>query len=170
MGTEDGTIILMEYFSVWEWKKQEIVFFAGVVLVILVISAVQLRTGAMKTRDAQRKADAELVTRALVRYLGDYRILPADDNGAIISCGREGMERCDWGEGEIVDGDKVVYLKKLPVDPKVSEGRRYVYEADDKRQTFKIFVALEYRRDPAYKKGLTQACGSNIQCNWYAGN
>ncbi|KKW29938.1 MAG: hypothetical protein UY74_C0059G0001, partial [Candidatus Kaiserbacteria bacterium GW2011_GWC2_52_8b] len=60
MGTEDGTIILMEYFSVWEWKKQEIVFFAGVVLVILVISAVQLRTGAMKTRDAQRKADAEL--------------------------------------------------------------------------------------------------------------
>ncbi len=160
----------MEFFSVWKWEKKEIIFAAGVVSLIFVISVVQLKAGAMKTRDAQRKADVELVARALVRYQEDYRILPGSDNGSIVSCGREGIERCEWGEGQIVDQDNVVYLKKLPEDPKAGENRRYVYEVDRDRQSFKIYTALEYRRDSAYKKGLTVTCGVNIQCNWYVEN
>lgn len=161
----------MEKFSIFEWKKGELAFFLGVVAVILGISFFQLKTGAMKTRDAQRKADVELVARALVRYRGDYGVVPpASDSGKIASCGREGKEVCEWDSGEIVDADNVTYLKKLPQEPLSSEGRKYMYVPGEDKTDFRIYVALEYKRDPAWKNNLTVQCGQNVECNWYVEN
>ena len=108
----------MSEFSILDWKRNEVLFTAGVIGAIVIISAGQLVIGNMKTRDAQRKADVELTARALVRYRDDYGVVPsATDSGKIVSCGREGTETCEWGKGEIVDIDNITYLKKTPQDP-----------------------------------------------------
>lgn len=158
-------------FSLLSWKKSELGFVVCVVAAILGISLFQLRISQMKTRDAQRKADVELVARAIDAYYSDYKEYPtASKNGEIIACGREGLEVCVWGEGKVVDRDEVVYLSKLPVEPQAEKGLRYVYEVDESRQKYKIYIALEYKSDPAYNDNLTAMCGEKIQCRWYVGN
>lgn len=153
----------------FDWKKSEIALAAAVVVIISGISGFQLRIGQMKTRDAQRKADAELVGRALEAIFSDHGILPieATGSGQIVACGRQGLDACIWGEGKIVDEDNVVYLEKLPIDPLSDQGRKYIYRVNPERNHYQIFVALENQRDSARKKGLTAECGTGIQCNWY---
>ena len=161
----------MSEFSILDWKRNEVLFTAGVIGAIVIISAGQLVIGNMKTRDAQRKADVELTARALVRYRDDYGVVPsATDSGKIVSCGREGTETCEWGKGEIVDIDNITYLKKTRQDPLAEEGRKYIYVPDETRSGFRIYVGLEYKRDPAWKKNLTVQCGENVECNWYVQN
>jgi hypothetical protein len=158
-------------FSVLDWKKNEVVFVAAVLTITFGISWFQLKTGEMKTRDAQRKADVELVARALSAYHDDYDIYPnGTEDGKIVSCGNRGSEECVWGEGTIVDGDNVTYLKKMPQDPFDRNGRRYVYEVRQDKKDFRIYAALEYKGDASYKSDLTRQCGINVQCSWYAGH
>ena len=49
----------METFSLFDWKKNEVVFVALILSVIFGISFYQLRIGEMKTRDMQRRVDLE---------------------------------------------------------------------------------------------------------------
>src|SRR3990167_11331245 len=94
------------------------IFVSTVLVVIFGVSFFQLKIGQMKTRDAQRKADVELVSRALNAYYQDYETLPAATaDGKIVSCGDHGSEICEWGHSDIVDTDNVAYLKKIPQDP-----------------------------------------------------
>ena len=152
-------------FSFLDWRRNEGVFVAVVLAVILAVSMFQLRVGEMKTRDAQRKADVELVSRALERYFGDYGEYPREHEGKIKFCGDKGLAACEWGEGKMVDVDNVVYLQRVPQDPLASEGWRYVYETDG--GGFKIYVGLEYGRDKDAKSGLTRECGNGVECKWY---
>jgi hypothetical protein len=156
-------------FLVFDWKKSEIALVMTVLAVILGISGFQLRIGQMKTRDAQRKADTELVGRAMDAYFSDHGFLPleATGSGQLAACGRQGKEACLWGEGKIVDEDNVAYLEKLPIDPLSGQKRTYIYQVNPERSHYQILVALENRRDNAWKKGLTAECGAGIQCNWY---
>lgn len=135
-----------------------------VFLMILGISIFQLRIGQMKTRDAQRKADVELVARALKAYKDDHKLLPmeATGSGKIKSCGKNGEFVCEWGEGKLVDEQNVVYMNKLPIDPFAYKGWTYIYDGK------KIYVALENNNDKGIRKGLTTWCGNGVQCNWYA--
>ena len=149
-------------FSILEWKRGEVLFVAGVVVVILGISGVQLRVSQMKTRDAQRKADVELVGRALATYLEDHQALPQATDGQIAACGYGRREACVWGQGGIEDEDGVSYIKKLPVDPFSYKGWKYVYSVNPERTKYKLCISLEYKADKQYKK--------DIQCNWYAEN
>lgn len=152
----------MTQFSILEWKKGEIIFVLAVLSVVLSVSVVQVRIGEMKTRDAQRKADSNLIARAMANYFGDHGIYPAADNGRIVACGFEGGEVCEWGGGPIIDADGVVYLQKIPVEPFWDKGGKYVYESDGK--SFRIYARLEREK----KTDLTIECGSRVQCNWYA--
>jgi len=149
-------------FNIFDWRKDE-VWLVGVVFGLIVgISFFQLRVGQMKTRDAQRKSDVELVARALRAFNEDHKYLPsATGSGEIRSCGRSGSLACDWGSGKIVDEQNVVYMEKLPIDPFSFKGWRYVY--DQKR----IYVTLENESDKGIRKGLTTWCGNGLQCNWY---
>lgn len=145
------------------FSKQEIVFVIYVLLSIFGVSYFQLKISQMKTRDSQRKADVELVSRALNAYFEDYKILPAASaGGEIISCGRKALSICPWGGGPLIDAVNVTYLKTLPVDPQAYKGVKYVYSTNPERTKYKICITLEYRGDKAYKK--------DIQCNWYAQN
>ena len=140
------------------WKKNEIIFVSVVLLVIFGVSFFQLRIGQMKTRDAQRKSDVELVSRALNAYLKDYEILPlASADGKIISCGDHGSEICEWGQSDIVDFENIAYLKKIPQDPQSYKGKTYFYEVSEDRQKYKIYVTLEL-------------CKNTVECKWYAHN
>jgi len=153
----------VDTFSVLAWRKGEIGFVLGVLVLILGVSGLQLRVGQMKTRDAQRKADVELVGRALTVYLEDHQILPAAAEGRIAACGYLRSEGCEWGRDAIADGEGVVYLKKLPIDPfDFARGWKYVYSTNKERTKYKICVNLEYKADKQFK--------NDIQCNWYAGN
>ena len=69
----------------------------------------------MKTRDAQRRADVELVGRALQAYWADHKIFPPAQNARIVACGQDGAEVCEWDMGPILDSEGVVYLKKFPL-------------------------------------------------------
>lgn len=150
-------------FSIFKWTRQEIVFVTCVLLSIFGVSYFQLKISQMKTRDAQRKSDVELVSRALNAYFEDYKILPAASaQGEIISCGFKASEVCPWGGGPIIDSVNVVYLKVLPVDPQVYKGLKYNYSVNSDRTKYKICITLEYRGDKDYK--------NNIECNWYAQN
>lgn len=149
-------------FNILDWKKGEGLFVAGVLLVVLGVSVVQVRIGEAKTRDAQRKADANLVSRAISAYFGDHRVYPASDNGRIVACGFEGEEVCEWGGGPVIDADGVVYLQKIPVEPFSNRGWKYVYESDGKN--FRIYAKLEREK----KVDLTIECGNHVECNWYA--
>ena len=159
----------METFSVFTWKKREIIFTAGVILFIAGISWYQIKIGEMKTRDSQRMQDVELVSRAIRTYYDDYKIYPpeATGEGKLLACGDRGLSVCEWGKGSIRDQYNLVYLNKVPRDPLGDKGYTYVYKTDPERQHFKIYIALEYRGDPRYKKNLTTGCGNNVQCNWY---
>lgn len=149
-------------FSILEWEKGEIIFVVVILAVIVVISGVQLRTGEMKSRDVQRKADVEVVGRALSVYLEDHKILPATDSGRIVACGYLGGEVCEWGGGPMIDADGVSYLKKLPGDPWSNKGWKYIYSTNAERTRYKICISLEYKADKEFK--------NDIQCNWYAHN
>jgi hypothetical protein len=158
-------------FSFWKWKKSEILFVLIVLLGTFSISFLQIKIGAMKTRDAQRKADGRLIFGALNLYFDDYGSFPAaDSNGHIIQCGRSGQEICEWGQGPIVDADNVPYLRKIPIDPLSEIGNTYIYEVDASRQHVRIYAALEYKGDPEIKEHLTTVCGLRVQCNWYVEN
>ena len=152
----------MEFFSILAWKKNEVGFVGTVLLIVLGVSVVQVRIGEAKTRDAQRKADVNLVARAMSDYFGDHGVYPAADNGRIVACGFEGGEACEWGGGPVIDADGVVYLKNIPVEPFSDKDRKYVYESDGK--SFRIYARLEREK----KADLTIECGTHVQCNWYA--
>ncbi len=157
-------------FSLFEWQKSQLVFVGCVLAAILVVSQIQLRVGQMKTRDAQRKADAEIVGRALDRYYQDHEAYPAASQGLIVACGDLVDVACNWGGDGIRDAEGVVYLKALPTDPLASQGRKYVYTLDSTGKKYRVNVALEYRQDVDWKTNLTTKCGESIQCNWYVGN
>jgi hypothetical protein len=162
----------MDTFSIFDWKKSEIVTVVVILMMIFGISYVQLLTSQMKARDAQRKADVELVARALERYYLDYKEYPvATDGGRMVACGKDGSEICNWGSNDsIVDADNVEYLKGISSDPFAYKGQKYVYTCDESKQNFKIYIALEYKRDKGIRSNLTQECGDKIQCNWYVQN
>ncbi|TSC87466.1 MAG: hypothetical protein G01um101416_449, partial [Microgenomates group bacterium Gr01-1014_16] len=113
-------------------------------------------------RDAQRKADANLVSRAISNYFADHKTYPLSDNGKMVACGFEGGEVCEWGGGPVIDADGVTYLKKIPVEPFSDKSWTYVYESDGK--SFKIYARLEREK----KADLTIGCGIRVECNWYA--
>ena len=157
-------------FSILDWKRGELLFVVGVIVIVAGVSFWQVKLGEVKTRDAQRKADTELVARSLRSYYEVWGSYPAGEGGEIRACGRDGGELCKWGGGEIKDADGVVYLKKLPQDPMADRGYFYVFEPGEAGRSFRIYAGLENRRDAAYKSGLTMSCGVTVQCSWYVEN
>ena len=157
-------------FSLFNWKKSELIFVLSVLLVILGISQLQLRVGQMKARDAQRKADVELVVRALNNFYQVYESFPPASAGQIVMCGDVLDLACQWGKDALRDTKGVVYLRQLPQDPLFEQGRQYVYEVSPDGQQFRIYIALEYRRDAGLRANLTTSCSQGLQCNWYVGN
>lgn len=132
---------------------------AAVLVLLFGISSFQLRLGQQKTRDAQRKADLELVGRSLDAFLSDHKILPpANSDGKIVACGDLGDKACDWDSGPLLDAQGVIYITKLPIDPFSKRGWKYTYSASENRLNYKLCTSLEYHAD------------SSVQCNWYVAN
>ncbi len=157
-------------FDLLKWDKFELGVVASVILVVFGISFYQLQISRMKTRDAQRKSDTELVAKSLEAYYQDYRVYPlAGDGGVIVSCGSKGVRNCVWGDDRIVDEDNIAYLEHVPNDPFADFGYRYIYEVSSDRQHYKIYSALEYRGDKDSRSDLTVECALSVKCRWYAG-
>ncbi len=155
-------------FSLFEWKRKEFVATVVMILLVVGISYYQLKICEMKSRDSQRRADTELVARALNGYFKQNGIYPASKDGKIVSCGSRGTGICDWGDSQLVDSDQIVYVRAMPKDPDAQKGYSYVYEVSEDRKKFRIYARLEYKYTPVVKNDLTVRCGKEIECNWYA--
>ena len=153
-------------FSIYSWKKSEVLVVALTLLAVFGLSFYQLKIGEMKTRDSQRRSDTEVVARSLKEYFKQYGKYPASMDGLIVSCGSRGIQACEWGDSSLVDDDNVVYLKNMPKDPLYEKEFRYVYEVDKDMKNFKIYARLEYLNDPVVRINLTVKCGNELQCNW----
>ena len=117
--------------SVFDFEKPEIIFTVVVLVIVFGVSFTQMRIGQAKTRDAQRKGDIELVSRAINAYLRDNNELPrATADGKIISCGRKALEECIWGESDIVDPSMSFISNIFLLTPQAYMGKKYVYTPD----------------------------------------
>ena len=154
----------MDGFSILAWKKSEIIVVGVTVAVIFGLAFYQVKLGEMKTRDAQRKADAEMVGRGIRQFRDDYVIVPemATAEGKIKSCGSEGAEVCEWGSSSLTDEEGVTYVNLVPRDPLGSKGRSYVYWASPDRKTFRIYAGLENPADKDSKHDLTRTVHDGV--------
>ncbi len=100
-------------------------------------------------RDAKRKSDLAQVSKSLEMYYNDMGQYPLSDGaGQILGCGATRTDACMWGTS--VFGDEpsgIVYMIKLPTDPKSNE--QYFYESADGTY-YRVFAHLENTGDPNY--------------------
>jgi hypothetical protein len=87
-----------------------------------------------------------------------------------MACGFEAAEACEWGNSSLSDEFGVVYLKNMPRDPFFEKGWKYVYEVDEKRQKYTLYIVLEVKSDKTARANLTVECAPGLQCNWYVKN
>ena len=126
------------------------------ILVVIAIIAILAGLGLgsymsaqMKSRDARRKADLDVVAKALEVYLNDKGQYPEDGAGAIKGCQTtvDGpIVTCEWGVGWH-DGHNTFYLNRLPTDPSNST---YYYESDGTK--YVLYAHLENTKDSAVPK------------------
>ncbi len=117
----------------------------------------QYHTSQQKARDAQRKADLSNIARALEMYYNDHRSYPLSTDCSGQETGKIVVNRhcpqntvLDWGDAfeENINNATVVYMKRLPQDPRRSF--HYCYQSDG--TYFKLFSVLENSHDPDYNK------------------
>lgn len=122
------------------------------ILAVVLLSAFKPGTQLAKARDARRKADLQKLKNPLEDYYNDNKCypdpplldckLPADNPGTNFQ----------------------PYKDKVPCDPETNN--KYYYEKVN-CNTYRIYVNLEYKSDPAIAEtGCTNGCGPSPYYNW----
>lgn len=101
-----------------------------------------------KANDAKRKADLEMVQRALEAYYADNGRYPQAINNKIYA----NNATVNWGTSW------QPYIDMLPKDP--SNGRTYVYGASADGQRYGVYASLEKNTDPQICHSNGSACDS----------
>ncbi|MBI1871804.1 type II secretion system protein [Candidatus Collierbacteria bacterium] len=157
--------------------------------ILIVIAVMGILTGIgltsftftiQKGRDAQRKSDLALISKAVVTWAGDFGGYP-DDNGTgrMLACDPGNtfkttgvFSACSWGGAFVAftnDGVQT-YLAKIPAEPQSS----FNYYYKKSTNGFSLFSILENTSDPLYKAdaGATDfgagviKCGTTQNCNY----
>ncbi len=103
-----------------------------------------------KGRDSRRKQDLEQIGKALELYYNDNRAYPTSMPAA--------------GSSLTNTGSTVIYMQKIPKDPKT--GYTYTFVAPANGGNFKLYSCLENSNDDAIIPGLTVACGGCNPCKY----
>lgn len=151
-------------------KPREILWIAFVLMLIVGATSINMSLSRLRSRDMQRKADLNSVARSVQEFHDRFAYYPASNDGNIIACGdaayRLGVyyfDECIWGENKT---PLYGYDGRIPTDPKVLEGYKYVYMSDG--TNYKLLASLEDGGDvdinPEIAK-LNISCGVKI-CNF----
>jgi hypothetical protein len=151
-------------------KTKEILWVAFVLILIVGATSINMSLSRLRSRDMQRKADLNSVARAMQVFHDRFAYFPESVNGNMVSCGdpayrlgRYYFDECVWGENKT---PLYGYEGRIPTDPKVLEGYKYVYLSDG--TNYKLLASLEDPNDPEIKpdiKNLNISCGVKI-CNF----
>lgn len=124
-----------------------------------------------KARDATRKNDLSVISRALEAYQSDFGVYPADQLERIAGCGNsnpgdqiDGTELCSWGGSWFLDNGKI-YLRVIPRD--LRDDYYFVYKASTDQKKYQLFAHLVNTNDPDIDNTLTAVCSNlGTLCNY----
>ena len=101
-------------------------------------------TQLQKGRDARRKADLDIMTKALEDYYNDHNKYPTV---SMMQCGSTQLSS---------------YLKTVPCDPATKQSYKYM-ATDPEDSSFSIYTVLENSNDSGIKEsGCSAGCGPGI--------
>lgn len=118
----------------------ELLVVISIIGILTMIGAVAYSGAQKKARDTQRKTELDALSKALIMYYNDNGVFPA-------------LESDDFFSSTVLTGgvDKkdIIYLAKMPEDPKKGTGDFiYVYKYDkNTNKQFNIFANLENKSD-----------------------
>ena len=133
-----------------------------------------------KSRDAKRKSDLTLISKAIVAWAGDFGGYPDDDGtGRFLACDPSNSFKttgvfnvCNWGGAlsAFTNDGFQTYLAKIPAEPQGSFKYYYKKSTDG----FSLFSILENTSDPDYKADAGEEdfgagvikCGTTQNCNY----
>lgn len=158
----------MHFFTKYETKKIILIFF-----LLFFITLINLKASLRKSRDVTRKNDMGALQEAISIYHQKYRVFPLSTNsGKIIGCFEGGPDLdkitkypmnaipCEWDKSSFEN------IILMPKDPKISEGRSYLYISDGEK--YELYVSLEGKKEPEYSQAVVDKnlqCGNEI-CNY----
>ena len=119
----------------------------------------QYRTSQEKARDAQRKGDLNSIAQALEMYYADNKSYPLASNGKItIELEDSTLEEIDWDSSfqKDINGQTIVYMKRLPRDPDSASSYCYAPTAD--YTGYALYSMLENENNNDY-------CASGYSCS-----
>lgn len=164
------------------FSKSEIISLIVIFLVLLAVALPNFATSLKLARDQNRRDDMGALEHAMDVYLAEFNnALPrATPDGRIIDCLKPGDKPvkeangsysytpipCEWGKDaftNLITGE--VYLPRLPEDPDVLKGVKYIYLTDGNR--YQIYAAMEEKSEPEVDPKIIArnlSCGIRI-CN-----
>ncbi len=126
----------------------ELLVVVSIIGILIALSIFGLQGARQASRDANRKADLELIRSGIEIYKSDCNTYPAVLGSTLI--GDDSNPSCDGGN---------TYIARVPVDP-LDPSQSYYYSSDG--VTYQLCAALE--QTPASPDSCTGSCGAN--CNY----
>lgn len=125
--------------NIFGFTLVELLVVISIIGILTMIGAVAYSGAQRKARDTQRKTELDALSKALIMYYNDHGVFPALDSGSFFS------------STVLTGGDDkrdIVYLAKMPEDPKNTGDFIYVYKYDKTtNKQFNIFANLENKGD-----------------------
>ena len=111
----------------------ELLIVMAVIATLVVSLLVNFYGAVVKGRDTKRKQDLQSVSSAMELYYNDVGTYP--------------VPPLDWSSSFVNSSNSdVLYMKKLPSDPKV--GYSYCYDSDAIGSYYRLYANLENDKDP----------------------
>lgn len=141
----------------------ELIIVMAILGIMATLVAGNYLTSARRSRDARRKSDLSMISKALEMYYNDYGQYPLASAGRIAGCGAGGTGACVWGTSAFSNTTTgVVYMKKMPKDPGTYS---YLYTTTG-GTNYQLYARLEYTQDKDAFSPATGNCGSANSCTY----
>lgn len=116
----------------------ELLVVIAIISILTIISLASFTSAQTKAKDSQRKSDLEALSKALMMYFNDNGKFPEED-----------IINDNWGNSTVgfTGSGGIVYMRKIPEDPKSVSPYIYDYEVSDDRKYFNLFANLENKKD-----------------------
>ena len=125
--------------NIFGFTLVELLVVISIIGILTMIGAVAYSGAQKKARDTQRKTELDALSKALIMYYNDHGVFPALDSSSFFS-----STVLTGGD----DKSDIVYLAKMPEDPKNTGELIYVYKYDKNTdKQFNIFANLENKSD-----------------------
>lgn len=114
----------------------ELLVVIAIISILTIISVSSFRNAQIKAKDAQRKADLNNLSKALMMYYNDNGKFPAK---IAVQFGNESVG--------LTGTNGIIYMRKVPKDPINTTTYKYVYEVNTGLNEFNLFANLENTTD-----------------------